>query len=222
MTYTRPFSRTAPLRKIDPETLEARHPASHLLAHLHAPAGQEAGIHRIGALAEAQVDARRLHLIGSTIWSHGEPAGSRPAPSISLIFWHGSIPVYDRRAGRSLEMQPSAASAFFDDDLREHAAAIARAHAPARRPCAAPSRNTACARGESGRGDHGRPAAVGLLADVRIERQLAEQLARRTARAMRAPPPAPKMCSAWPQFEQMCTLMFSTMPSTGTRPSRTS
>ena len=34
--------------------------------------------------------------------------------------------------------------------------------------------------------------------------------------AMRRPPPAPKMCSSWPQFEQTCVLMFSTMPSTGT------
>ncbi len=29
---------------------------------------------------------------------------------------------------------------------------------------------------------------------------------------MRLPPSAPKMCSAWPQLEQMCTAMFSTMP----------
>ena len=33
--------------------------------------------------------------------------------------------------------------------------------------------------------------------------------------AMRWPPPAPKMCSTCPQFEQTWRLMFSTMPSTG-------
>ena len=34
--------------------------------------------------------------------------------------------------------------------------------------------------------------------------------------AMRSPPPAPNTCSVWPQFVQVCTAMFSTMPSTGT------
>ncbi|MNW11895.1 hypothetical protein D3C71_2094510 [compost metagenome] len=30
-----------------------------------------------------------------------------------------------------------------------------------------------------------------------------------------SPPPSPNRCSACPQFEQMCTAMFSTTPSTG-------
>jgi hypothetical protein len=34
--------------------------------------------------------------------------------------------------------------------------------------------------------------------------------------AIRWPPPAPKICSTWPQLEQVCNAMFSTMPSTGT------
>ncbi|MNN26450.1 hypothetical protein D3C81_1399550 [compost metagenome] len=30
-----------------------------------------------------------------------------------------------------------------------------------------------------------------------------------------SPPPSPNRCSAWPQFEQICTAMFSTTPNTG-------
>ena len=65
-------------------------------------------------------------------------------------------------------------------------------------------------------GDDGRPAGVGLLADANVERQRAEEVARRSRRHMRSPPPSPKMCSAWPQFEQMWIAMFSTMPRIGT------
>ena len=33
---------------------------------------------------------------------------------------------------------------------------------------------------------------------------------------MRLPPPSPKMCSSWPQLEQMWMDMFSTIPRIGT------
>src|SRR6185437_2854848 len=65
-------------------------------------------------------------------------------------------------------------SIILDDDLREHAAAIARA-ARQRRGGATRGLDIALRAGTVGLGDHARTTAVGFLADARIERQLAEQ-----------------------------------------------
>ena len=87
--------------------------------------------------------------------------------------------------------------------------------APAPRRCGAPSRSTAARAATSGAATTvGRPPS----ASSRMCASSGSSPSSRTpySRAMRAPPPAPKMCSTCPQFEQTCTLMFSTMPSTGT------
>ena len=72
-------------------------------------------------------------------------------------------------------------------------------------------------------GDRARPArprrsavpAVGLLADRRCRAAGCRARRRRIPSHIRSPPPAPKICSTWPQFEQTCMLMFSTMPRIG-------
>src|SRR4051812_1397654 len=66
-------------------------------------------------------------------------------------------------------------SALFYNDLREQAAAITRA------PCKRTRRATGgieirFGARRIGRGDHARFAAIGFFADLRVERQLAEQL----------------------------------------------
>ena len=88
---------------------------------------------------------------------------------------------------------------------------------PARQPAGRIAGDVAITRGQVriGHRRHGRLAAVGLLADADVQRQAAQQ--RHVVLLAHAlPPPAPKICSSWPQFEHTWVAMFSTMPSTGT------
>ncbi len=98
----------------------------------------------------------------------------------------------------SSSSSPDPVSARLNDNLRKHTAPIARANRQGRaRP---PGHLEVSFRTCRIRSRHdGRPSAVGLFADVRIEGQLAEEVSPPYCSAMRAPPPAPKMCSACPQ-----------------------
>jgi len=110
--------------------------------------------------------------------------------------WYGRIPVY----GASI-------STFFDDDLGEQGAAIA---GTSRQYGGRATSRFEVSLGPWGiRSIHdGWTTAVRFLANTSIERQLTQQSDSVLFEPSARRPPAPKMCSAWPQFEQKWMLMF--------------
>ena len=87
----------------------------------------------------------------------------------------------------------------FNHDLREQRAAIARAHAPAPRPRAGRLRYRPERRALSGSATTvGRPPSASSR--IRASSGSSPSSVTPYSAARRAPPPAPKMCSAWPQL----------------------
>src|SRR6185312_6621868 len=130
---------------VDPEALEARIQLAHLFEHQRSLPGQEAGIDGVGILAEAQVYACRLDLVGKDLGlfedaDRGDLTGAQHLPD----FLARQDP---RVGGRSSGfLRCGQVSTFFDDDLREHAAAVAPTECES---CRRPARHLqirACAR----------------------------------------------------------------------------
>ena len=137
--------------------------------------------------------ARAAHVVAVARSAVGNDLARRPSVR-TCSGANGSIMLCSCAMRRIQLSRLDAHLGLFHDDLGKQAAAVARA-ARQRSGRAARSLEVCSGARRSRRGDHRGPPAVGLFADVRIERQLAEQrhtvlrrpCARRRRRRRRAP-----------------------------------